>query len=102
MKYLTLLATLSTLSLTACGPVQITAGYSPPESSGLVGVRPYPTPDDVCQVIGENELTSDYLDHTTVLIGCPVSEAGAIRDRLSEGGERLETIGDWVLLLIPE
>ncbi len=63
--------------------------YSPPEASGLEAVRAFPGPDDVCQVIGENSLTNDYLDDSSTLIGCPVAEPGAIADRKAEGATEL-------------
>ena len=76
--------------------------YSPPEASGLISVRPYPGPDDVCQVLGENALTVEYLDHTATLVGCPLSEAGAIKDRNREGGTIVDLAGEWVLISIPD
>lgn len=72
--------------------------YTPPEDSGLIAVRPYPDMDDVCQVIGENDLTNRYLEHTTTLIGCPVHEIGAIQDRLQEGAVQQDVVGQWLLL----
>jgi hypothetical protein len=74
--------------------------YTPPEASGLVGVSPYPGAGDVCQIIGENDLTAEYLDHTQTLFGCPTHETGAIADRLAEGAVELETIGAWTLYTI--
>ena len=59
MKHLIPISALALV--TACAS---TPDYSSPEASGLIGVRPYPGPNDVCQVIGENELTNQYLDHT--------------------------------------
>lgn len=82
--------------LAACAPP-----YTPPEDAGLVAVRPYPGPSDVCQVIGENDLTNRHLDHTATLVGCPSIETGAIKDRIAEGGAVVDKIGDWVLLSIP-
>ncbi|MEP1355319.1 MAG: hypothetical protein ABJX32_04910 [Tateyamaria sp.] len=79
-----------------------TVEYTPPEDVGLIDVRPYPNAGDVCVVIGENELTQDYLDDSATLIGCPTQERGAISDRISDGGITLETIGDWVLLSVPD
>lgn len=32
--------------------------------------------DDPCQVLGENDLTSDFLDHTATLVGCPLGDNG--------------------------
>lgn len=96
---------ISLLTIASCCPVSVpvTSGpvYTPPEASGLVGVRPFPKPNDVCQVIGENAQTAEYLDHTRLLIGCPVHEMGAIGDRMADGAERLTQIGDWVLLSLP-
>ncbi len=63
------------------GPEPTTTDYTPPEQSGLVAVRPYPNPGDVCQVIGENDVTRDLLDDASLLIGCPKHESGAILDR---------------------
>ncbi len=77
------------------------ATYSRPKQSGLVAVRPYPNANDVCQVIGENDVTANYLDHTTLLIGCPANERGAIADRTRAGAKRLDDIGAWVLLALP-
>ncbi|MCY4172538.1 MAG: hypothetical protein OXF25_00360 [Cyanobacteria bacterium MAG CAR3_bin_5] len=70
--------------------------------SCLHSVRPYPNTDDVCQVIGENDITVEYLDDAALLIGCPYHETGAIGDRLAEGAQQLDQIGSWVLLSVPE
>ena len=43
------------LLLAACTATAPEPAYTPPEASGLVAVRPFPGPDDVCQIIGENE-----------------------------------------------
>jgi len=75
--------------------------YSPPEDSGLVPVRPYPTSADVCQVVGENEMTQAYLDDSATLIACPNHERGAINDRLSEGGQIVGPARKWTLISIP-
>jgi len=93
-----LTSAISTVALMGCA----TVSYSPPEDSGLIGVRPYPNADDVCVVIGENELTQDYLDDSATLIGCPTHERGAISDRISDGAVTLETVGKWVLLSVPD
>lgn len=78
------------------------AAYTPPEASGLVAVRPYPTEGDVCQVIGENDLTNELLDHTATLIGCPYYETGAIADLRDGGGVPVGRIGDWALFSVPD
>ena len=85
--------------LAACGP---RPDYSPPEDSGLISVRPYPDAEDVCQVIGENELTNQYLDDSATLVGCPLHEAGAIKDLDLEGGEIVDLVGNWVLISVPD
>ena len=102
MKASILAVPLLGLALTGCdiGPMT-DQSYSPPEASGLVAVRPYPTPSDVCQVIGENDLTVDYLDDAAILIGCPAAEPGAIADRMAEGAMQITQVGDWVLLSQP-
>lgn len=85
-----------------CTPPAPKSGYTPPEDSCLVSVRPYPNADSVCQVIGENHLTVKYLDAAALLIGCPAHETGAIANRLAEGGQQLGQIGSWVLFRVPE
>ncbi len=89
-------APLPLVLLAACA-----APYTPPEDAGLIAVRAYPGPADVCQVIGENDLTNQYLDDSSTLIGCPSIEAGAIKDRVAEGGVVVDKQGDWVLLTVP-
>jgi hypothetical protein len=89
------------LLLAACTATAPDPTYTPPEASGLVAVRPFPGPDDVCQIIGENALTNRYLDDSATLIGCPVAEPGAIADRKAAGAIELDRIGDWLLLSVP-
>ncbi|MEJ6390923.1 hypothetical protein [Gymnodinialimonas ulvae] len=85
--------------LTGCLPM---ASYSPPEDSGLVPVRAYPSAGDVCLVVGESPATQEYLDHTATLVGCPLSESGAIADRIAEGGMPVAIAGEWQLISIPD
>jgi hypothetical protein len=98
MKPALSLSLLSLLALVACNE---SPAYGPPEDSGLVGVRPFPADGSVCQVIGENDLTNQFLDDSATLVGCPKSETGAIADRTAEGGRQVGEIGDWVLLSVP-
>lgn len=93
-------AALLPLALAACVSAP-EPSYGPPEASGLVAVRPFPGPDDVCQIIGENSLTNQYLDDSATLIGCPAAETGAIADRKAAGAIPLDRIGDWLLLSVP-
>jgi hypothetical protein len=98
MKPALSLSILAILSLVACNE---SPAYGPPEDSGLVGVRPFPAEGDVCQVIGENDLTSQFLDHTATLVGCPKTETDAIAARTGEGGRQVGEVGDWVLFSVP-
>ncbi len=75
--------------------------YTPPEDSGLIGIRPYPSGADVCMVIGENDQTNDLLDDQSLLIGCPKHERGAIGDRQAEGARIVAYQGHWALLSVP-
>ena len=72
--------------------------YLPATSIGLIEVRRYPSAEDVCIVVGENDLTREYLDDSATLIGCPVHEAGAIQDRVKDGGQRVGDVSGWVLI----
>jgi hypothetical protein len=75
--------------------------YGSPEDSGLIALRPFPAEGDVCQVIGENALTSEYLGDSSTLIGCPKVEAVAISVRTAEGATKVGEVGEWVLLSVP-
>lgn len=97
MRFTTPLLSLCALAaLGACG-----AQYTPPEDDGLASVRPYPGPDDVCQVIGETPLVAEYLDHTSLLIGCPIHEVGAMHDRQAGGAVPVRLVGRWLLFSAP-
>lgn len=98
MKHTVLTCTLSAMALTGCA----TVGYTPPEESGLINVRPFPNEGDVCVVVGENDLTREYLDDSATLIGCPTHERGAIADRVAQGAITLDRVGKWVLLSVPD
>lgn len=84
------------------GPEPTTTAYTDPKKSGLIAVRPYPNPGDVCQVIAKNDLTSTFLDDNAILIGCPKHEKGAIADRLREGGIAVGHAKHWTLISIPQ
>ena len=84
------------------GPEPTRSTYSEPAQSGLVAVRPFPNPNDVCQVIGENQLTSNLLDDSALLIGCPKHENGAITDRINDGGQIVAHARHWTLISIPQ
>jgi len=95
---LTLIAGCATLDY---GPEPTTQAYTEPSASGLFAVRPYPNADDVCQVIGENDLTRDLLDDSAILIGCPKHEKGAIMQRVGEGGTIAAHAKHWTLISVP-
>lgn len=98
---LAMLAGCATEPVLGYGPEPTTTRYTPPAASRLVGVRPYPGPEDVCQVIGENDATVELLDHTTLLIGCPKHETGALEDRQAEGAKIVAHARHWTLLELP-
>lgn len=90
------------LSTLDYGPEPTRSTYSEPEQSGLVAVRPFPNPNDVCQVIGENLLTSNLLDDSALLIGCPKHEKGAIAERINDKGQVVAHARHWTLLSMPQ
>jgi len=93
---------LAFLILAGCASPTLEAQlYQPPEADGLISVRPYPSVEDVCQVIGENALTNQHLGDASLLIGCPSVEFGAIADRQAEGAVVVDQIGRWTLLSVP-
>ncbi|WP_372573197.1 hypothetical protein [Ruegeria jejuensis] len=103
MNYTPFAAALLIATLPGCdtSPSSGSASYGPPETSGLVTAGPYPDANGVCQVIGENDLTGEYLGDASVLVGCPVVETVLIEERLDEGATQVDTIGEWVLLMVP-
>ena len=86
--------------LSAC--MQHVENYTPPEDSGLISLQPYPQPNDVCQILGESPATAEYLDQSSILIGCPDHEHGAIQDRKNEGAKIVGRVRSWTLLRFPE
>jgi hypothetical protein len=88
-------------ALAGCAMTSPEAGISPPEESGLIGVRGYPEPGSPCQVIGENALTNAYLDDSALLIGCPAGDEAEVGARVAEGARILTREGAWLLLSLP-
>lgn len=86
------------VGLSACHA--IAPGYTAPEKDGLIAVRPYPGPNDVCRIIGESPQTVDLLDDAALLVGCPLNEAGAIKDMQLAGGVPIRAEGRWMLFSI--
>lgn len=97
------------LALTACGSSEVpaeaaataeeTAAATPPgefpASLAAVGDG-YPAKGDPCRKLGESETTSNWLDDSAVLVGCP-SKAAA--DKL--GGAIVDTVEGFFLVSIP-
>ena len=105
---LTALALLAAAALTGCAttapmtcPAPVNPEYTPAEASGLVPVRPFPNPNSVCQVIGENDATRDLLDDSALLIACPKIEPDAIENRIAEGGRVVACAADCTLQSMP-
>jgi hypothetical protein len=100
MKLVRLPAILCVLLFAGCNE-SAESEYGSPEDSGLIAVRPFPAEGDVCQVIGENALTSEYLGDSSTLIGCPKVDSGAISVRIADGATTVGEVGEWVLLSVP-
>ncbi|WP_152563314.1 hypothetical protein [Ruegeria halocynthiae] len=83
------------------GEEPTTFRYTEASASGLNAVRPYPTAEDVCQVIRENQEIRDPVDDGSFLIACPKHERGAISDRQNEGAQVVAQARHWTILSVP-
>ncbi len=110
MKVLNLIPiSIALFALTACEfvktvppePATITT-YSPPEASGLTGLRPFPSPADFCQVIEQTEDLATMQYEGRALIACPKHETGAIDDRRAAGALVVGNAKHWVILSVLE
>lgn len=103
-KRLLIMVLAGMLSLQACDtakPEEPTLlNYTSPEISGLSPIHPYPNPDDVCQVVGDSDVTSSLRTEGRALIACPKHEKGAIEDRRREGARVVGNAEHWVLLSV--
>ena len=77
-----------------------TLSYTELSASGLRAVRPYPNPNDVCQVIRDDETIREPVNDETFLIACPKHEREAIHDRLNEGAEIFGHAHHWTILTV--
>ena len=78
----------------ACALLAGCAHLGMEEEPGLPLGAGFRDPADQCRIVGENEFTNQFLDHTATLVGCPadyegigvfVTETGAIRVAESQG-----------------
>ncbi len=74
--------------------------YTSPEISGLMPVRPFPNPDDVCQLLGDGPATAALKEDGRRLIACPKHEKGAMEDRRKQGARVVGNATHWVILSI--
>lgn len=90
--------------LAACQPgldytsTPTTNSYTEISASGLVSIRPYPNPDDVCETIKTPTALADQIEDGSFLIACPKHERGAISDRIDEGALVIAHAKHWSIL----
>lgn len=70
--------------------------------SGLKTVRPYPSPDDVCQLLRVNRAVEDLVVKDSTLIACPKHEKGALADRRRAGAWVIGNSTHWVILSVKD
>lgn len=105
-----LTTTAAIVFLQACQPVEpaITAGepttlnYTEASLSGLRPLRPYPNPDDVCELLGKSKNIEVLAVDGRNLIACPKHEKGAINDRQAEGAKVVGNAKHWVILSVKQ
>ncbi len=62
----------------------------------------FPQPGSPCRRLGESAATSNYLDHTRILVGCPGNRNSAVvHSVIALGGHILTEIDGVVLLSVP-
>ena len=79
-----------------------TYNYTEASRSGLKTVRPYPSPDDVCQLLRVNRAVEDLVVEDRTLIACPKHEKGALADRRRAGARVVGNSTHWVILSVKD
>jgi hypothetical protein len=107
VKRIFIFPTAITLCLGACVPLKTdyvstptTASYTEAQISGLSAKQPYPNPDDICQIIRENDAIREPVDDGSFLIACPKHERGALSDRKKEGAKVIGHAKHWTILTV--
>ncbi len=73
--------------------------YTESSVSGLIAIRPYPSPADVCQEITD---IAPYAEEGYFLIACPKHETGAIAVRKNEGAVVVAYAEHWTILKVTD
>ena len=77
------------------------AAVEVPEKLRPVGAG-YPSAGSPCRRLGESPATSNYLDHTAILVGCPgTRESAIVQAVVAAGGRIVAEIEGVVLLSVP-
>ena len=72
-----------------------------PESLRPLG-EGYPSAGSPCRRLGESPATSNYLDHTAILVGCPgTRESAVVQSVVAAGGRIVAEIDGVVLVSVP-
>ena len=91
-------AIIGSFLLAACGGTESESqvpSFDWPESVAAFG-EGYPAAGDVCRRLGESAATASFLDHTTVLVGCPDMAAAS-----TTPGEIIGEVDGIVLVSVP-
>ena len=62
----------------------------------------FPTKGSPCRRLGESAATSNYLDHTRILVGCPgTRESAVVQTVVATGGHIVAELDGVVMLSVP-